>query len=157
METVDGDSSSPRDSSGAAAAAAEAAVASSNASNFADVFRAYCVIVLAVFGVVVNLACIAILVKRKRNTIFHHLLKVLAFYDLIVVVGCALLYSFPALWSFYSRYLYPRVLPWILPAVQIAMMSSVYCTILMSFERYIRICRLCQLRDCSYITKENLR
>ena len=42
----------------------------------------------------------------------------MAVYDLIVVVGCALLYSLPSLWTFYSAQLYPRVLPWILPAVQ---------------------------------------
>ena len=45
-------------------------------------------------------------------------LKVMAVYDLIVVVGCALLYSLPSLWTFYNLNLYPRVLPWILPAVQ---------------------------------------
>ena len=42
----------------------------------------------------------------------------MAVYDLIVVVGCALLYSLPSLWTFYNLNLYPRVLPWILPAVQ---------------------------------------
>ena len=42
----------------------------------------------------------------------------MAVYDLIVVVGCALLYSLPLLWPFYNLQLYPRVLPWILPAVQ---------------------------------------
>ena len=42
----------------------------------------------------------------------------MAVYDLIVVVGCALLYSLPSLWTFYNLHLYPRVLPWILPAVQ---------------------------------------
>ena len=37
-------------------------------------------------------------------------------------------------------------------------MSSVYCTVLMSFERYVRICHLCQLRECSYmITRENFK
>ena len=45
-------------------------------------------------------------------------LQVMAVYDLIVVVGCALLYSLPLLWPFYNLQLYPRVLPWILPAVQ---------------------------------------
>ncbi len=128
-----------------------------SSSETATQVRAYCIIVLAVFGFGVNVACIGILVRRRRNSIFHDLLKVLAAYDLVVVVGCALLYALPVLWPFYSRSLYPRVLPWILPPVQVALMSSVYCTIVMSFERYIRICHLCQLRECSYITKENFR
>ena len=38
--------------------------------------RAYSIMVLAVFGVVVNLACIGILLRRRRNAIFHNLLKV---------------------------------------------------------------------------------
>ena len=90
---------------------------------------------------------------------FHHLLKIMAVYDLVVVLGCGLLYSLPKLpiFSPYSQVVFPVILPWLLPIVQIAMMSSVYCTVVMSFERYIRICHLCQLRQCSYITKENFK
>merc|ERR1719510_361462 len=37
------------------------------------------------------------------------------------------------------------------------MMTSVYCTIVMSFERYIRICRICQLEESSFnVTDENV-
>ena len=32
-------------------------------------------------------------------------------------------------------------------------MASVYCTILMSFERYVRICHLCQLRYNTWLSK----
>lgn len=117
------------------------------------------ILVIATFGVGVNVACIVILVMRKgASQMFHHLLKILAIYDLVVVVGCALLYALPQLkFPLYSRQIFPAILPWLLPLIQIAMMSSVYCTIVMSFERYIRICHLCQLRDCSYITKTNFK
>lgn len=37
------------------------------------------------------------------------------------------------------------------------MMSSVYCTVVMSFERYVRICHICQLRGSSYLTEENYK
>ena len=50
------------------------------------------ILLLTLGGVVVNVASIGILVAKGRNSMFHHLLKVLAFYDLIVVIGCALLY-----------------------------------------------------------------
>ena len=40
-----------------------------------------------------------------------------------------------------------RCLPYVLPLAQISVMSSVYCTTLMSFERYARICYICQLRS----------
>ena len=54
-------------------------------------------------------------------------------------------------------YMYPYVLPWILPITQIAMMSSVYCTVVMSFERYVRICHICQLRGSNLLTEENFK
>ena len=76
----------------------------------------------------------------------------------MVVVGCAMLYALPNMKiGQYRQVIFPVILPWLLPVVQIAMMSSVYCTIVMSFERYIRICHLCQLRDCSYITMANFK
>ena len=76
----------------------------------------------------------------------------------IVVVGCAMLYALPNMKiSLYRQVIFPLILPWLLPVIQIAMMSSVYCTTVMSFERYIRICHLCQLRDCSYITTANFK
>ena len=56
--------------------------------------------------------------------------QVMAVYDLIVVVGCALLYSLPSLWTFYNAQLYPRVLPWILPAVQGGTAFSIICAVL---------------------------
>ena len=43
------------------------------------------------------------------------------------------------------------------PIVQIAMMSSVYCTITMSIERYVRICHLCQMRTPTLLTETNFK
>ncbi len=37
------------------------------------------------------------------------------------------------------------------------MMTSVYSTIVLSFERYVRIVHTCRLRACSYITEDNFR
>ena len=56
--------------------------------------------------------------ETAQSTLSPQRFQVMAVYDLIVVVGCALLYSLPTLWTFYNLQLYPRVLPWILPAVQ---------------------------------------
>ncbi len=65
--------------------------------------------------------------------------QLLAVSDLWLVLGCALLYGLPDLWYAYDRHVYPVILPYLLPTVQIAMMTSVYCTIVMSFERYARV------------------
>ncbi len=71
------------------------------------------------------------------------------------MLGCLLLYCLPDLWPWFAKYVYPWWLPWLLPVVQISMMTSIYCTIVMSFERYIRICHLCQLRNSRALTEEN--
>ena len=44
------------------------------------------ILVLATFGVVVNVASIVILMLRKgASQMFHHLLKLLAIYDLVII------------------------------------------------------------------------
>ena len=50
-----------------------------------------------------------------------------------------------------------RLSQWLIPVVHIALMSSVYCTVLISFERYVRICYLCQLIESKLVTKKLLR
>ena len=76
---------------------------------------------------------------------------------MVVVVGCAALYSLPGNWKWFAEVAYPRLLPILLPVVQISMMTSVYCTIVMSFERYIRICHICQMENTVFnITDKNV-
>jgi hypothetical protein len=76
---------------------------------------------------------------------------------MVVVIGCAALYSLPQHWQWFYDVAYPRSLPILLPVVQIAMMTSVYCTIVMSFERYIRICHICQMEQSTFnIGDENV-
>lgn len=84
-----------------------------------------------------------------------HAFQILAVYDILVMLGCGMLYSLPNLSDSFAREVYLYALPWILPLVQIAMMTSIYCTILMSFERYIRICHLCQLKSSKILTDDN--
>lgn len=85
----------------------------------------------------------------------YPILQIMAVYDLIVMLGCLSLYSLPDLWTTFDRRIYPHLMPWLVPIVQIAMMTSVYCTIVMSFERYVRICHLCQLKSFRMLTEEN--
>ena len=76
---------------------------------------------------------------------------------MVVVVGCAALYSLPQQWPWFGEVAYPRLIPILLPLVQIAMMTSVYCTVVMSFERYIRICHICQMEQSAFnITNKNV-
>lgn len=98
--------------------------------------------------------------KLRNVSINNHAtsqFQILAYYDLVVITGCSALYALPNEWSDYQWKIYPFLLPWLLPIVQIAMMSSVYCTVVMSFERYVRICHMCQLRASNYLTEENFK
>lgn len=79
----------------------------------------------------------------------------MAGYDLLVLLGCLCLYSLPDLWPLFARAAYPHFVAHLLPVVQISMMTSIYCTIVMSFERYIRICHLCQLKNTKVLTEDN--
>ncbi len=67
------------------------------------------------------------------------------------------MYALPDLWPDFRATAFPVVLPYVLPVVQTAMMTSVYSTIVLSFERYVRIVHTCRLRACSYITEENFK
>lgn len=68
-----------------------------------------------------------------------------------------MLYGLPDFWNKYSLRVYPLILPYLLPMVQIAMMISIYTTILISFERYVRIGHTCRFKDYSYLTDDNLK
>ena len=57
-----------------------------------------------------------------------------------VVTLCAMLWSLPQIWPYYKAYIFPYWSSVLLPMVQITLMSSVYTTIIMSWERYVRIC-----------------
>lgn len=88
---------------------------------------------LAVVGVASNIACVVILIVKKRSSMFHKLLKVstlkqarkgiwnkknhcfiifcafqiLSFYDTLVIIGCSFLYALPGTWSYFTYVIYP--------------------------------------------------
>lgn len=67
-----------------------------------------------------------------------------------------MLWSLPQIWPEYEAYVYPYWASFLLPMVQIALMSSVYCTVVMSWERYVRICLVSRL-DCNYFSEGKFR
>ena len=112
------------------------------------------ILVISAFGVIINISSFAFLLwrhqKAKRgssgnnhnssngsrqrarvqSTLFHHLLTVLSLCDLLVVICCSLAYGLPDVWQDYLDYQYPYLVPYLLPITHIAVMASVYCTIL---------------------------
>jgi hypothetical protein len=55
------------------------------------------------------------------------------------------MYCLPNLWQYYAEEIFPYFVPVLLPLVQISLMSSVYGTVLLSWERYVRICLVSNL------------
>ena len=115
------------------------------------------IVVFSIFGVIINIGSIILLFLKKKPSHFHQLLKVLSFFDLLVVICCAISYGFPDLMPGYMEHEHPTVVAWVLPISHIAVMTSIYCTVLISFERYVRICFFCQLRTTRLITPENFK
>ena len=89
------------------------------------------ILALSTCGVCTNSAALVLLTKRQRgrSSMFHQLIKMLSFYDLLVV-GCgALSYGLPNVLPSYEGFMLPRISPYLIPTVHIALMSSVYCTV----------------------------
>ena len=62
------------------------------------------------------------------------------------------MYSLPRTWPAFAEHIHPQTAPLLLPLVHIALMSSVYCTIVLSWERYVRICLISNLVNCNYFS-----
>jgi hypothetical protein len=75
---------------------------------------------------------------------FPQLLRFLSIYDILVGVSGCLTYGLPPLWETYNFEVLPRIAPWLIPLIHAALMTSVYCTVILSLERFVRICYLCQ-------------
>ena len=84
--------------------------------------------------------------QYKKSVIFHEILRLMSVYDIIVVVSVILIFALPLASEDYNKNVMPKITNWINPVVHMALMTSVYCTIFVSLERYIRICFLCQLK-----------
>ena len=89
--------------------------------------------------------------------LLRRLLRALALSDLCVMVTGALLYGMPGISATYLFDIYPMIAPFLLPIAQTSIMASVYLAALMAFERYIRICFICQLRSSRLISPKNLK
>ena len=86
----------------------------------------------------------------------HKLLLALSVSDLFVVTGLLALFSLPNLSTHFLQH-WPHLAPWLIPIVQIALLTSVYTTVLISLERYVRIVYVCNLRICSFFNEETFK
>ena len=81
------------------------------------------ILVFACLGVIINLIAFVIISKKKDKSMFHDLLKILTFYDIGVVICCALQFALPNLWPGYVANIYPHIMPYLLPVMHIAVLT----------------------------------
>ena len=112
---------------------------------------------IAVFGIPVNLLPFWLVFRKRSVSNFHVLLLILCLSDLVVVSGCFTIYGLTDVWPSFNVYTYPHIAPWLIPIVQIALLTSVYATVLLSFERYVRIIYTCNLKHFKYFHEDNFK
>ena len=103
----------------------------------------------------VGLACKRPKKKTKRSMI-HTLLLILCISDLCVLVGLVALFSLPNIWTLFGTQ-WVHIAPYLIPISQIALLTSEYATVLISFERYVRIVYVCNLRICRFFNEDNFK
>ena len=94
---------------------------------------AHLILGCAVIGIAINITAIILIQRKRDRSVFHDLLIILNASDVAVVVCCALLFSLPDIWQFYKFSIHPHIGQYLLPTMHIAVMMSVYSTILIRY------------------------
>jgi len=96
---------------------------------------------ITLFGLVGNITIVVLFIMNKicKSSTLSGLIIGLAVLDSIFLVLCTFVFSLPILSSFYHDWVYPHVLPTLLPFTSIALTGSLYGTIALSVERYLHI------------------
>ena len=72
-------------------------------------FFGYVILLFAFLGLLINLGSIALLFHKNRPSLFHHLLKILAVVDCLVLVCCLVSYGIPDIVPGYLERHHPTV------------------------------------------------
>ncbi|XP_023332699.1 FMRFamide receptor [Eurytemora carolleeae] len=94
-------------------------------------------------GITGNLSCNLVLLSKKLrlNQTFLSLLRWLAVIDSIFLGFVFLTFCLPQLSEYYRTWLYPYMMPTLLPLTSIFLNVSIYCVISLAVERYLSVCR----------------
>ncbi|CAB4056405.1 unnamed protein product [Lepeophtheirus salmonis] len=119
-------------------------------SMFDSIIDLFFMPVTIAIGVLGNSLSIVVLRNKEiqlRDS-FARILIALAVFDLTLILSSACIFTIPCFSDTYAKLLYPHIVPFFLPAAQIAMTASVYTTVITCFDRYIAICRPALLGCC---------
>lgn len=99
------------------------------------------IIIVAWLGLMGNILCIFLflLKKLKLNQTFTNLLIWLAVIDSIFLVLVVFVFALPELNITYKQWIFPYMLPSVLPLTSIALTASVYTVVALTIERYLHL------------------
>eukprot|EP00092_Neocalanus_flemingeri_P003454 GFUD01003703.1.p1 GENE.GFUD01003703.1~~GFUD01003703.1.p1 ORF type:complete len:163 (-),score=29.76 GFUD01003703.1:340-828(-) len=96
-----------------------------------------------VLGLLGNTACILLFKfrKMKMNPTFTNLIVWLAVIDSLFLILVTLSFSLPSLSPQYKEWIFPTILPSLLPLTSVTLTGSVYCVVALALERYLHLTR----------------
>ena len=97
--------------------------------------------VITVFGLTGNLTTIYVLCSPSVDikVTFRHIITMLAMFDSLFILMATLTFSMPLLWPTWKLWIHPLLLPYFLPAIQISLNGSIWCTVMVAMERYFSV------------------
>ena len=105
------------------------------------VFEVVLLTFFGVLGLIGNISLIRLFLKAEVKLNFHRLMILLAFYDILLIILFIVVIAMPEVSQDYKTHgYYFLIAPKAMPLLQIAMTGSAYCTICVSFERYMTVC-----------------
>jgi len=120
------------------------AMSDSEINSLLEFYICGCAILLcAVIGLSGNAACIFLFKfrKMKMNPTFTNLIVWLALIDSLFLVLISLSFSLPSLSPQYKKWIFPTILPSLLPLTSVTLTGSVYCVVALALERYLHLTR----------------
>ena len=98
-------------------------------------------IIVGIFGIVGNLAAIAVFARQHLQKNFHALMLSLSIFDLIYIIASIFLFGMKELnESYRTMGINFLLFPWGLPIAQIGITGSIYFTLAITVERYVTVC-----------------
>jgi len=112
---------------------------SSNVKIFRVIAEGYLLVFIGLLGIIGNISLICWFGRKTKN--FHHLMLVLAIYDILYIFINIIIFGLPNIFaSVEEGSIYKNAVPILLPIAQIGLTGSIYLTVAITIERYFTVC-----------------
>ena len=105
-------------------------------------YKGVFIALLGVCGIFGNTAAV-ILFRRKRQyqSNFYALMICLALFDMFYIILAIIIFSLPKFSKSFEDGAWQVITPWAIPLIQINLTGSIYCTMAITLERYLAVCK----------------